>query len=156
MSPFTDAPEGALRGARPFASVEAAWFWTMAALVARRDGKNHDRTPEKGARPCEPDDVVKCLDRLYRQRRIDLAHIRVLRIWGERQTVPTAKHRGDLRLWREVIHRLRWPLQQRDLIVPPTGGLLQANTESLVADRAFAPEFPTRHTVTTAATTGCG
>lgn len=121
MPPSTNAPEGASRGARPFASVEAAWFWTMAALVARRDGASHAWTPEKGARPCEPDDVVKCLDRLYRQRRIDLTHARILRRWGEQQVEPDpVKDRGDFRVWREAVERLSWPLRVRGIVVPPT------------------------------------
>lgn len=123
MPPSTDAPESALRGARPFASVEEAWFWTMAALVARRDGASHAWTPEKGARPCEPDDVVKCLDRLYRQRRIDLTHARILRIWGERQRAPDPRHpreRGAWRIWHEAMSRLEWPLRLRGIVVTPT------------------------------------
>jgi hypothetical protein len=120
MPPSTNAPEGASWGARPFASAEAAWFWTMAALVARRDGASHAWTPEKGARPCEPDDVVKCLDRLYRQRRLDLTHARILRIWGERQAEPDpVKDRGDYRIWREAIDRLGWPLRQLGIVVTP-------------------------------------
>ena len=71
-----------------FRSVEEAWFWTMAALIARRDGARIVSGAGLVPRPCEPDDVVKCLDRLYRQRRIDLQHARILRIWGERQQAP--------------------------------------------------------------------
>jgi len=121
MPPSTNAPEGASRGARPFTSAEAAWFWTMAALVARRDGASHAWTPEKGARPCEPDDVVKCLDRLYRQRRLDLTHARILRRWGERQVAPDrVKDRGDYRIWCEAIERLSWPLRVRGIVATPT------------------------------------
>jgi hypothetical protein len=72
----------------PFASAEEAWFWTMAALIARRDGARIVSGAGLVQRPCEPDDVVRCLDRLYRQRRIDLQHARILRIWGERQSAP--------------------------------------------------------------------
>ena len=71
-----------------FGSAEEAWFWTMAALVARRDGARIVSGAGLVQRPCEPDDVVRCLDRLYRQRRIDLQHARILRIWGERQSAP--------------------------------------------------------------------
>ena len=57
----------------------------------------------------DPDDVVKCLDQLYRQRRIDLAHARILRIWGERQLPPSAviaAERSDHKLWIEALERL--------------------------------------------------
>lgn len=103
----------------PFGSAEEAWFWTMAALTARRDaarfGANRGTTP----RPCEPDDVVKCLDSLYRRRRIDLTHARILRIWGERRAVPNpayASERSDARLWREAMTALEWPLRVKGIV----------------------------------------
>lgn len=101
----------------PFRSAEQAWFWTMAALAARREG-----TGGSGARiprPCDPDDVVKCLDGLYRQRRIDLLHARILRIWGERQVAPNpayASERCDARIWREALERLEWPLRMKGIV----------------------------------------
>ena len=76
----------------PFHSVEQAWFWTMAALVARREGSRNSGV--RVARPCDPDDVVKCLDQLYRRRRIDLVHARILRIWGERGVAPNPAYRA--------------------------------------------------------------
>jgi hypothetical protein len=97
-----------LAGTQPFASAEEAWIWTMMALVARRDGARVLAGRGLVSRPCEPDDVVKCLDRLYRQRRIDLQHVRILRIWGERGYAPNpriASERGDHRLWREALDR---------------------------------------------------
>ncbi len=108
-----------LRQAVPFASAEEAWIWTMAALVARRDGARI--TAGKGLvnRPCEPDDVLKCLDRLYRQRRIEIAHARIMRIWGERGTAPNPRYpseRGDARLWREAMNRLEWPLRVKGIV----------------------------------------
>jgi hypothetical protein len=106
----------------PFDSAEEAWFWTMAALVARRDGARIVAGRGLVSRPCEPDDVVKCLDRLYRQRRIELAHARIMRIWGERGTAPDPRHaseRGDARLWREAMSRLEWPLRTKGIIGGP-------------------------------------
>lgn len=103
----------------PFASAEEAWFWTMSALVARRDGARVSAGKGLVPRPCEPDDVVKCLDRLYRQRRIELAHARIMRIWGERGTAPNPRHaseRGDARLWREAMNRLEWPLRVKGIV----------------------------------------
>ncbi len=103
--------------AEPFRDAEAAWFWTVGALVARHDGSggSHPRV----AWPCDPDDVVKCLDQLYRRRRIDLVHARILRIWGERQTVPDAacpREACDARLWREAMERLDWPLRIKGIV----------------------------------------
>ena len=103
-----------------FRSAEEAWLWTMAALTARRDGARYTANKGGVVRPCEPDDVVKCLDGLYRQRRIDLVHARILRIWGERQSVPNpayAVERNDWRLWREAMDRLEWPLRVKGIVV---------------------------------------
>jgi hypothetical protein len=105
---------------QPFFNAEHAWLWTMAALTARREGARF--TANKGAvtRPCDPDDVVKCLDTLYRQKRIDLAHARALRVWGERQMPPSpvvAAERQDRKLWIEALERLEWPLRVKGIVV---------------------------------------
>jgi len=103
----------------PFASAEEAWFWTMAGLAARGAGARIVAGLGAKPRPCEPDDVVRCLDRLYRQRRIDLEHVRILRIFGDRQVPPDPRHPGDrsaLRLWREAMDRLDWPLRLKGIV----------------------------------------
>jgi hypothetical protein len=103
--------------AEPFHSAEQAWFWTVGALAARRDGTrgNSPRTE----RPCDPDDILKALDRLYRTRRIELLHGRILRIWGERQMAPNPAHPGercDWRLWREAMERLESKLRMKGIV----------------------------------------
>ena len=100
----------------PFPSAEEAWFWTVAALEARREGSAGGGGIE---RPCDPDDVIRCIDRLYRTRRIELLHARVLRIWGERQCAPnpaSLRERSDWRLWREVMDRLEWKLRRKGIV----------------------------------------
>jgi len=102
----------------PFGSASSAWLWTMRMLAARQDGAG-PAFGSGGMRPCEPDDVVKCLDRLYRQRRIDLAHARVLRIWGERGSAPDQANpheRGDARLWREAMAALEPMLRGKGVV----------------------------------------
>jgi hypothetical protein len=108
-----------LPNTQPFGSAEEAWIWTMAALIARREGARYSAGKGTVGRPCDPDDVVRCLDSLYRQRRIDLAHARVLRIWGERQIAPcaaVAAERHDFRLWSEALDRLEWPLRVKGIV----------------------------------------
>ena len=103
----------------PFATAEEAWFWTMAALIARRDGARIVANRGAVSRNCEPDDVVKCLDRLYRQRRIDLVHARILRLWGERATAPDPRHLSEARdhaIWAEALSRLEWPLRVKGIV----------------------------------------
>ncbi len=102
-----------------FASAEEAWLWTMSCLIARRQGARFGANRGMVSRPCEPDDVVKCLDALYRQRRIDLLHARILRIWGERQAAPDptyAAEKSDWRIWREALDRLEWPLRVKGIV----------------------------------------
>jgi hypothetical protein len=102
-----------------FANAEEAWLWTMGCLMARRQGARFGANKGLVSRPCEPDDVVRCLDALYRQRRIDLLHARILRIWGERQMPPSPAHvseKSDWRIWREAMERLDWPLRVKRII----------------------------------------
>jgi hypothetical protein len=104
---------------QPFDTAEAAWLWTMAALIARREGARYTANKGLVTRPCDPDDVVRCLDSLYRQRRIDLMHARVLRVWGERQMVPSpnvAAESNDHRLWVEALDRLEWPMRVKGIV----------------------------------------
>jgi len=103
----------------PFHSTEEAWFWTMAGLTARGAGARIVAGLGARPRPCEPDDVVRCLDRLYRQRRIDLLHVRILRNFGERQVPPDPRHPGDRsahKIWCEALDRLDWPLRLKGIV----------------------------------------
>ena len=116
-APPSGRPAG-LPATTKFRGVAEAWFWTMAALAARREG-----TGKGGARivrPCDPDDILRCLDQLYRQRRITLAHGHVLRMWGERQTPPDPRYEGEASdhfLWAEVMERLDWPLRAKGIVL---------------------------------------
>lgn len=125
-----------LSKAEPFTCAEEAWFWTMSALIARRDGARLSAGRGSVIRPCEPDDVVKCLDRLYRQRRIELQHARILRIWGERGTAPNPRfpaERGDVRLWREVMERLDFPLRAKSIVAGPMRGMAPPDGARIIA-----------------------
>ena len=91
----------------PFLSVEAAWFRAASALQ-----------PGSATAPWVGD-VVKCLDTLYRQRRIDLLHARILRIWGLRGVAPNpgrSRERSDWRIWQEAMERLDAPLRARGIV----------------------------------------
>jgi hypothetical protein len=68
---------------------------------------------------CTPIEVVKCLDTLYRRRRIDLHHVRILRLWAHRGHAPDRAdpmERADWRVWREALERLEWPLRSLGII----------------------------------------
>jgi hypothetical protein len=105
--------------AEPFRTAEEAWFWTISALTARREGTRYSTNKGLVKRPCEPDDVVRCLDTLYLSRRIDLAHARILRAWGERGAAPDpryASERADHCYWKEAMDRLEWPLRVKGIV----------------------------------------
>jgi hypothetical protein len=102
----------------PFKTCAEAWLWTVGALRARRDNPWY-RERRLVERPCQPDDVMRCLDALYRRRRIDLVHARTLFVWGERQRAPNpfyATERTDHRLWIEALERLEWPLRVKGIV----------------------------------------
>jgi tripartite ATP-independent transporter DctP family solute receptor len=103
-------------------------------------------TAAQVARPCDPDDVVKCLDQLHRRRRIDLLHARIVRIWGERQTAPNPAHAGevcDARLWREAMERLDWPLRAKGIVLSRSGGrsILPAPRRNAGVSFQFSPSL---------------
>ncbi len=101
----------------PFSSAEEAWFWTCGTLRAREAGVV--RPPLVNGIPCRVEDVLKCLDMLYRHRRVELLHVRVLREWGWREETPDPaipRQRCDAQLWREALDRLDWKLRMRGLV----------------------------------------
>ena len=88
--------------------------------TARREGGHYSSGKAPVKRPCDPDDVVRCLDLLYRSKRIDLVHARILRAWGERGMAPDpayAGERSDHRYWREAMDRLEWPLRVKGIVI---------------------------------------
>jgi hypothetical protein len=113
----TSRPTGVQRRGVPFRDVEECIIWTIKALGdAAEVGDGSGRAV---SRICEPIEVVRCLDTLYRRRRIDLRHARILRIWAHRGRPPRAdapNERSDSRLWREATERLEWPLRSLGII----------------------------------------
>ncbi len=93
----------------PFVSVEAAWFSAA-------------RTLRAGDRPdTQVTGIIRCLDRLYRNRRIELLHARILRIWGGRGVAPNparARERSDWQIWCEAIERMDGPLRSQGIVGP--------------------------------------
>lgn len=102
---------------QPFRTAEEAWYWTLACLAGR-----HGDGPIPVPRGFKPADVLLCLDRLYRCRRVQLVHVRIMRLWGERARAPNPaypRERCDWGLWREAMDRLDWQLRQRGIVAGP-------------------------------------
>lgn len=99
---------------QPFRTAEEAWYWTLACLA----GRHGDGLPP-APRRFKPEDVLQCLDRLYRCRRVQLVHVRIMRLWGERARAPNPaypRERCDWELWHEAMDRLDWQLRQRGIV----------------------------------------
>jgi hypothetical protein len=92
-----------------FDTPEEAWYWCMGEINRRKIGNAINSTSV--VRPCTPDDIIKCLDRLYRQRRIQLKHARILRIYGEKNSVP--ENREEYLYWKHAIDELGYQMRIR-------------------------------------------
>jgi hypothetical protein len=104
-SPLQGEPE------TPFADAANAWFWTLDCLDARTSGAR-DRASLRLGRPCEPDDVVRALDRLN----IPKVHARTVVAWGNRRMEPPVGTEAR-RLWDEVMDRLAVALRAKGIVL---------------------------------------
>lgn len=105
--------------ASPFASAEEAWFWFMTAQAAKNDGARITAGQGAVSRPCEPADILQALNRLYRQRRLQMDHIRVLKFYGERHMPPDPRRPRELRaylIWAEALERLEAVLEAKGIV----------------------------------------
>jgi hypothetical protein len=102
--------------AEPFASAEEAWFWACAALRARQEGAASCGGRVK--RPCDPDDVLMCVERGLRSRRLDPAQARVLGVWGRRQMTPSrwVAPVAEAALWQDAMAVLRPMLAAKGIV----------------------------------------
>lgn len=96
---------------QPFRSAEQAWFWTMGALLRRRDGGG---VGGDGRKICTPDDIVTALDELFRDKRISPAQVEILRHYGERHTPPVQRTEHGA-LWRDAMVKLQRALEARGI-----------------------------------------
>jgi len=105
---YKTSPFG-LNDTTPFESAQEAWFW----FIAAQDAKNDEARFVAGAglykRPCEPIDILKILDRLHRNRRLQRDHLLVLRHYGRRNMAPDRFREKEKRahdIWVEALERL--------------------------------------------------
>jgi hypothetical protein len=108
------------RTPEPFSSAEEAWFWFVAAQEARVDGARFSAGLGLIPRPCEPIDILKVLDQLYRNRRLLRDHLLVLRHYGRRRMPPDEKRVKEMRahtLWSEAMNRMEEPLARKGIII---------------------------------------
>lgn len=103
----------------PFGSAEEAWFWFMQAHEALRAGARIRAGESDVVRPCEPVDVLRVVDRLYRQRRLVRDHLCVMAHYGRRLMPPDPRRRREQRahgLWDEALARLDPVLRAKGIV----------------------------------------
>ncbi len=108
----------------PYESAEAAWFWFVMAQQARNDGARIAAGQGLYTRPCEPMDILKVAERLYRNRMLVMDHFHVLRHYGRRQYAPDVRRVKEQRahkFWSEAMERIE-PILIRKGIVEKLGG----------------------------------
>jgi hypothetical protein len=103
----------------PFASTEEAWFWFVQAQEARASGARIVAGRGVVPRPCEPLDMMRVVDRLYRQRKLIRDHLHVLVHYGRRLMAPDPERRLEVRasdLWREALAFLDPVLREKGIV----------------------------------------
>ena len=103
--------------AEPFSSAEDAWFWTCGALLARQQGVRGGESVVR--RPCDPDDVILCVERLLRSGRIAPHQARVLGWWGKQGVRPSRQYGGaqDQLPWSEAMMMLEAALKKKGIVM---------------------------------------
>ena len=113
----------------PFSSVEEAWFWFIQAQAARNDGARFSMGQGLVPRPCEPLDILKALDRLYRTRRLLIDHLMVLRHYGRRLMPPDKRRAKEARaaaIWAEALARIEPVLVRKGIVRSAQHFMLEA------------------------------
>ena len=103
----------------PFGSAEEAWFWSVQAQEARAEGARCVAGRGQVQRPCEPFDVMRAVDRLYRQRCLVRDHLHVLVHYGRRSMPPDPDRFREQRasvLWREAFDHIGPLLRDKGIV----------------------------------------
>jgi hypothetical protein len=98
-----------IMNATPFDNAEDVWFWFIAAQQAKTEGARVTANMGKAIRPCEPIDILKILDRLYRNRTLTMHHFKVMRHYGRRGFAPDCDHAQEQKaaqLWHDAFEQL--------------------------------------------------
>jgi hypothetical protein len=118
----------------PFENAEEAWFWFIAAQEAKIDGARFSAGAGLLPRPCEPIDILKVVDGLYRHRRLHREHLLVLRFYGRRRLPPDQHRVKEMRaydLWTEALERIGEILERKKIIRPVFSQLFKWHKEAL-------------------------
>ena len=107
-------------GQTPFSCVEEAWFWFVQSYEALHSGARVRGGYSNTIRPCEPVDIYSIVMRLFKQRFLNKAHMRVLSQYGEAMAAPNPRYHEQVRdydLWHQALAKLETPLLRKGIIV---------------------------------------
>ena len=130
---ITGSPDAIPDDTVPFKSAEEAWFWFIQAQTARNEGAKITAGAGLYQRPCEPVDIIKTLERLYRARTITMDHVMVLRHYGQRLLSPDPRRPKEIRayaIWREALLKLEDALVVKRIVVRPHWIKLVTNNDA--------------------------
>lgn len=102
-----------------FTDIEDAWFWFITAYEARHSGAKIVAGIGSLPRPCEPLDILRVVDRLYRQRRLFIDHLRVLNFYGKRGSPPDPRRPKEQKaytIWHDALARIEPALQSKGIL----------------------------------------
>ncbi len=114
-----------------FESTSDVWFWFVQAQQARNEGARFKAGLSSVTRPCEPIDILKILDRLYRNRFLTRDHLLVLRHYGRRQMPPDYRRVKEARayhLWNEALARMETTFIRKGIVEIPKGMAISARS----------------------------
>lgn len=103
----------------PFESAQEAWFWFVQAQSARNDGARFAAGQSLLPRPCEPIDIMRITDRLYRQRCLLRDHLMILRHYGLRNLAPDPRRPREAQahtLWSEAMNRMEVVMMRKGIV----------------------------------------
>lgn len=103
----------------PFTDAQEAFFYMVNCQRARADGARYVKGQGIYNRPCHPDDIKIVIDRLYRQRRLTIDHMRILRHYGIRHMPPDERRPKEEKaaiLWNEAMDIIHDALRQKGII----------------------------------------
>ncbi|MDP7141797.1 MAG: hypothetical protein QF692_08215 [Alphaproteobacteria bacterium] len=103
----------------PFTNAEEAWFWFIQAQTAKSEGARVTAGSGVVPRPCEPADILNILNRLYRNRKLLMDHLLVLRHYGKRLMAPDFTRVKEMRahtLWHEALETLEDVLIEKRIV----------------------------------------
>ena len=102
-----------------FSDAEEAWFWFVRTYMARAGGAKFTAGEGDCVRPCEAIDILKIVDRLYRNCRLSRDQIYVMRHYGIRNMAPDKYHPKEQKsfyLWTEAMEILGEILEDKGII----------------------------------------